>query len=466
MSRTLIKCGWIVSMDPSIGDLKAGEILIDRDRIVAVGQNLHADAGATIDAPDMIAMPGLVNAHLHTWQTGLRAIGCEWAHGDYFKFLHGGMAALYGPEDNYLGNLIGALNQIDGGVTTLNDYCHNITSTEQAERSVDALEDAGIRAVFSLGAGKLPPDREKIEPFERRINPRDRVEKFRKGRLASDDRLVTMALAVSGPHWSEMDVNRINISLARELGLRSSSHATKRPELAVDPRGYFPLLEEGLVGEDHTIVHGNYLSDVELKRLIDAGVTACASVQTELRGYAGDPLIGRVRALGQIPALGIDVEPRVSGEMFREMQIALLYALSVCQRENARDNKPAFTEVPIRSREALAWATIGGARALGLESLIGTLTPGKKADIVLLNGADLNLYPVHDPVLSIVEQANQGNVDTVFIDGVIQKSGGKLRFPEGVMRRRMAELTSSVERLMSEAGYAPFERTAATARSA
>jgi cytosine/adenosine deaminase-related metal-dependent hydrolase len=453
-------------MDPSIGDLKAGEILIDRDRIVAVGQDLHADADATIDATDMIAMPGLINAHLHTWQTGLRAIGCEWAHGDYFNYLHGGMAALYGPEDNYLGNLIGALNQIDGGVTTVNDFCHNITSTEQAERSVDALEDAGIRAVFSLGAGKLPPDREEIEPFERRINPRERVEWFRKGRLARDDRLVTMALAVSGPHWSEMAANRINLSLARELGLRSSSHATKRPELAVDPRGYIPLLEERLVGEDHTIVHGNYLSDLELKRLIDAGVTACSSVQTELRGYAGDPLIGRVRALGQIPALGIDVEPRVSGEMFREMQIALLYALSVCQRENARDKKPAFTVVPIRSREALAWATIGGARALGLENLIGTLTPDKKADIVLLNGSDLNLYPVHDPVLSIVEQANQGNVDTVFIDGIVQKSGGKLKFPEGLMRRRMTELATSVERLMARVGYAPFERTSPTTRSA
>ena len=101
-------------MDPSIGDLKTGEILIDGDRIVAVGRELGAEFDRVIDAPDMIAMPGLVNAHLHTWQTGLRAIGCEWAHGDYFKFLHGGMAALYGPEDNYLGNLIGALNQIDG----------------------------------------------------------------------------------------------------------------------------------------------------------------------------------------------------------------------------------------------------------------------------------------------------------------------------------------------------------------
>lgn len=458
MTRTLIKCGWIVSMDPAIGDLIGGEILIENDRIVAVGRNLGAEAATVVDAADMIAMPGMVNAHLHTWQTGLRAIGCEWAHGEYFKYLHGGMATRYGPEDNYLGNLIGALNQIDGGVTTLNDYCHNITSTEQAERSVDALVDSGIRAVFTLGAGKLPPEREALEPFEKRINPRERVEKFRKGRLASDDALVTMALGVAGPHWAEMEPTRINLRLARELGLRSSSHATKRPELAIDPRGYFPLLDEGLIGADHTVVHGNYLGDEELKRLVEAGVTACATVQTELRGYAGDPLVGRVRALGGLPSLGVDVEPRVSGEMFREMQIALLYALSVCQRENARDKKPPFQVVPIRSREALAWATIGGAEALGLGHRIGTLTPKKQADIVLLRGTDLNLFPVHDPILSIVEQANAGNVDTVFIGGVVRKRGGRLAFPEDVRRRRMTELAASVERIMGEAGYVPFGR--------
>lgn len=457
MARSLIECGWIVSMDPSIGDLRQGEILIEDDRIVAVGRDLQAAHDAVIRAPDMIAMPGLVDAHLHTWQTGLRAIGCDWAHPDYFNYLHGGMATRYGPEDNYLGNLIGALNQIDGGVTTLNDFCHNITSTEQAERSLDALEESGIRAVFSLGAGKLPPDGEREEPFERRINPRERVESFRKGRLAKDDALVTMALAVSGPHWSELDANRTNLKLAREMGLRSSSHATKRPELAIAPDGYRSLLDEGLIGEDHTIVHGNYLSDDELRRLIDAGVGVCSSVQTELRGYAADPLVNRVRALGHVPALGVDVEPRVSGEMFREMQIALLHALSVCHRDNAREGKPPFRTVPIRSREALAWATIGGARALGLEHRIGSLSPGKKADIVLLDGADLNLFPVHDPVLSIVEQANQHNVDTVVVDGVVRKRGGRLAFREDVLRRRKQELVASVERLMGEVGYRPFE---------
>lgn len=452
MTRTLIKCGWIVSMDPAIGELSNADILIENDRIAAIGRNLDVGADETIDAVGMIAMPGLVNAHLHTFQTGFRAIGAEWAGGDYFKYLHGDMATRFTPEDNYLGNLVGALNQIDGGCTTLLDYCHNITSTEQAERSIDALEDSGIRAVFALGAGKFRPDREKLEPFEKRLNPRDRVEHFRKGRLASDDRLVTMALAVAGPHWAEMEPTRVNIRLAREFNLRSSTHATKRPHQAVDPRGYYPLLDEKLVGEDHTIVHGNYLSDDELKRLIDVGVTATATVQTELRGYAGHPLINRPRAFGILPALGVDVEPRVSGEMFREMHVALLYAQSVETHERARDGDD-YRLPPIKSREALAWATIGGAKALGLDKDIGSLAPGKKADIVLLRADDINVFPVYDPLITIVEQAGPQNIDSVLINGVARKRAGKLLYSENTLRRRKVELQQSAERLMAEIGY-------------
>lgn len=452
MARTLIRCGWIVSMDPALGDLRDADILIEDDRIIAVGNNLKASADAVIDGTDMIAMPGLINAHLHTWQTGMRAIGSEWRQGEYFKYIHGDMATRFGPQDNYLGNLVGALNQIDCGCTTLLDYCHNITSTEQAERSIDALEESGIRAVFTLGAGKLPPDQEALEPFERRINPRVRVEAIRKDRLSSDDRRVTMALAVAGPHWAEMEPTRINLRLARELGLRSSSHATKRPELAIDPRGYFTLLDEQLIGDDHTIVHGNYLGDAELARLVGSGVTVTSTVQSELRGYAADPLVWRVRALGQIPALGVDVEPSVSGEMFREMHVALLHAQSVEVR--ARAAKTAAQTTPLISREALGWATIGGARALGLEGQIGTLAPGKKADIVLMRAGDLNLFPVYDPIVSIVEQAGPGNVDTVLIDGVVRKQSGRLLYPSDVLRQRKRELQDSAVRIMREAGYA------------
>lgn len=453
MARTLIRCGWIVSMDDAIGDLKDADILVEDGRILAVGRDL-GNAAEVIDGTATIACPGLVDAHLHTWQTGLKGIGCEWGHAGYFRHLHGDMATRYGPEDNYLGTLLGALGRIDGGVTTILDYCHNITSTEQAERSVDALEDSGIRAVYALGAGKLPPEREAAEPFETRLHPRERVAAIRR-RLSGEDRRVTMALAVGGPHWAELEPTRRNIRLARDFGLRTSSHATKRPELAVSPGGYATLIEEGVIGADHNVVHGNYLGDDELKRMVDAGVSLTATVQTELRGYAAPPVVSRVRALGALPSLGVDVEPRVAGDMFREMQTALLFALNEAQVANAASGRPGFEAAPIRTREALAWATIGGARAIGLESRIGSLTPGKRADIVLLRATDLNIAPVHDPLVSVVEFGSIANVDTVIVDGIVRKRAGRLAIGAERVAFLSAALAESAARIMREAGYAP-----------
>ena len=127
MTRVLIKCGWLVTLDPKIGDFKGGEILLNGNRIEAVGRGLGATADQTIDATDKIVMPGLVNAHMHTWETGLRGIGSEWMSADYFKNVHGNLATRYTAEDNYVANLIGALAQIDAGVTTLVDWCHNLS---------------------------------------------------------------------------------------------------------------------------------------------------------------------------------------------------------------------------------------------------------------------------------------------------------------------------------------------------
>jgi len=454
MTRTLIKCGWLITMDDRLGDgMRNAEILVEDDRIAAIGHNLGAQADETIDASDMIVMPGLVNAHLHTWQAGLRGIGSEWIYNDYFKYVYANMATLYGPEDNYLGNLIGALNQIDSGVTTLFDYCHNITSLEQAERSIDALEETGIRALFGLGAGKLRPEQEALTPFEQRSHPVDRIEHLRKGRLASDDRLVTMALAAAGPHWASLEVSLANFRLAREYGLVSSSHATKRPADAVAPDGYWRLAEAGLLGPWHSIVHGNYLGDDELKMMVDHGVAVIATVQTEFRGYGADPLVARTRALGGLPALGADVEPKVSGEMFREMQAALINVLSIAVRENKKAGLPPLEVAPVRTREVLAWATLGGARAMGLEDRIGSLTPGKQADIIMLRADDLNLFPVHDPVYSVVEMANGGNVDTVMIAGRIAKRAGRLTYPRPLLQQKMALMRESVDRVMTEGKY-------------
>jgi cytosine/adenosine deaminase-related metal-dependent hydrolase len=186
MKRVLIRCGWLVTLDPKLGDFKNGELLLNGNRIEAAGRNLGATADETIDASDKIVMPGLINAHMHTWETALRGIGSEWLSADYFKNVHGNLATRYNAEDNYVANLIGALAQIDAGVTTLVDWCHNITSLDMAERAIDGLADSGIRAVFAHGTAK-PLSQTEGTPFFQIPHPRDRVEHLRKGRLASDD---------------------------------------------------------------------------------------------------------------------------------------------------------------------------------------------------------------------------------------------------------------------------------------
>jgi 5-methylthioadenosine/S-adenosylhomocysteine deaminase len=107
----------------------------------------------------------------------------------------------------------------------------------------------------------------------------------------------------------------------------------------------------------------------------------------------------------------------------------------------------------VRSREALEWATVNGAKAFKLDDRIGTLSPGKKADIVMLRANDVNMVPVWDPIYSIVEIAGAGNVDTVIVDGVVRKRDGKLTFPPDLLRKRIDELTESGARIMREGGY-------------
>jgi 5-methylthioadenosine/S-adenosylhomocysteine deaminase len=451
MKRVLIKCGWLVTLDPGIGSIRNGGLLFAGNTIKAVGHNLAADAEEVIDASDKIVMPGLVNAHMHTWETALRGIGAEWMSADYFKWVHGNLATRYQPEDNYLANLIGALAQIDGGVTTLVDWCHNITSLEHAERAVDGLVDSGIRAVFAHGTAKPLSQTEGI-PFTHVPHPRERIEALRKGRLASDDGRVTLAMAILGPDWGAWEVVEHDIRMAREFGLVSSSH-TRRREDCVVPDGYARMAKAGLLGPDHNLVHGTSYDANDLRVVIDSGATLTSTVLVELHHHIGDTMVAAYRAMGGLPSLGIDVELYCSGQMFRELQAALLFARGKEIRNNALRGNSPFKTMPVRSREALEWATIGGARAFHLERKIGTLSPGKKADIVMLRATDINMVPVWDPIYSIVEIAGAGNVDTVIIDGVIRKRDGRLTFPADVLRRRVEQLTESGARLMREGGY-------------
>ena len=234
--------------------------------------------------------------------------------------------------------------------------------------------------------------------------------------------------------------------MAREFGLVASSH-TRRREDSVTPGSYTRMAEAGLLGPDHNLVHGTSYDHDDLLQIVDSGASLTSTVLVELHHHIGDTQVAAYRAAG------IYVEPFTSGQMFREMQAALLFARGREIRRNALRGHSPFKKLPVASREALEWATINGAKAFGLDSRIGTLTPGKRADIVMLRTDDLNMVPVWDPIYSIVEIAGAGNVDTVIVDGIMRKQAGRMLFPADTLAQRLRELQASGARIMREGNY-------------
>ncbi len=413
MARMLIRNATILTMDPRLGDLAGGDLMIEDGRIAAVGRDLKAQDAEIIDGERLIVLPGLINAHLHTWETGLRGIGGTWLAPDYHKNMHGNMTSKFSAEDTYLATLLGALGQINAGTTTLMDWCHNNSTPAHTDSAIDALFEAGIRSVFGHGTVK-PPQKEGEPHYSEIPHPRSEIERLRKGRLCQDRSLVTLAMAILGPEFSTTQVTLADFRLAREMGLMSSSHVWNRPG-KISPDGFYPVIEAGLLGPDHNVVHGNFVPDEELRAMVEAGASFTVTPAVELQTSPTVTLIGRLLALGKKPSLGADAEIFVAGDMFHVMRFALQAQRIFDNQDCGRAGRPV--ETLLSPRQVLEWATIEGARALMMEDNIGSLTPGKQADLICIAADHINLAPINDPVQAVVLYAERSDVESVMIGG-------------------------------------------------
>jgi cytosine/adenosine deaminase-related metal-dependent hydrolase len=280
-------------------------------------------------------------------------------------------------------------------------------------------------------------------------------------------------MAMLGPDYATLEVNLHDFRLARELDLLSSAHVWGRENRLV-PEGYRTIAAEGLLGPDHNISHGNYMQDDEIRTICDCGASMTSTPPMEIRGHVKEPVIGRVIAAGGRPSIGVDSEVAVPGDMFYAMRTALqvqriydnlAHAERIAQGHDkeaaafARENLKVIgtggsmvRELSVKTRQALEWATIDNAKALRLEDRIGSLTPGKQADILILGADLLNVMPVNDPVQCIVFHANKSNVDTVFVAGRKMKEDGKLTLDAAILARRKQELVDSGQWLLAQAG--------------
>ena len=152
MARLLLKSGIVVTQDAKLGVLPTGDVLVENDRIAAIAPALSAPDAETVDCRSHFVLPGLINAHMHTWQTALRSIAADWTLLEYFRHVHAGLATVFVPDDIHIATLAGALNQLDHGVTTLVDWAHNNPTPEHTDPGIAARPSAasnGCTASYS-----------------------------------------------------------------------------------------------------------------------------------------------------------------------------------------------------------------------------------------------------------------------------------------------------------------------------
>ena len=419
--RLLLSGGYVVSMDEGIGELARGEVLIEGAQIAAVGPTVEVGECERLDVSGHIVMPGFIDTHRHTWQTPFRGLCADWTLEQYFRGIRMAIAPACEPRDVYAGNYVGALEALEAGVTTILDFSHCNNSPEHADAALQGLRDAGIRAMFAYGYYPAPAAQPVFTDHDQRLADARRI---RERELASDDGLVTMGLALTEVGLLPFEQTLAEARSARELSVPSVLHTgCNRGSLVTE--GLPELDHHRLLEERQVHVHCNTLDEANLRRLADNGCKVSSSPETELQMGMGHPVISRALACGMRPSLSCDVASSNSGDMFAQMRLGLQFER--CMGNDAFHARNVMPDaLTLTVRDALRWATLNGADAMGLGRRTGSLAPGKQADVIVLGGRGLNMVPMADPVGCIVAQANAASVRHVLVAGRFAKRDGEL----------------------------------------
>jgi 5-methylthioadenosine/S-adenosylhomocysteine deaminase len=431
VNRTIIRNVIVISMDSAIGEHLDADVLIEGSKIAAVKPNLGTVDAREIDGRGAIVLPGFVDTHRHTWQCLLRNAAADWSLAQYFGGVRGIMGELYTPDDMYVANYLGALEALDAGITTLVDWSHNNNTPDHADMAIKGLQDAGIRAVYAYGNA----NREWFPVSDLPTNFED-VARVRKQHFASDDGLVTMAFAARGPQFATLDQTERDFCEARKLDLPITLHAGDGLWGLDHPIDQ--LNSRGLLGPRTTYVHRCTLSDHEFKLMADTGGTASLSAEVELNMGHRNPAT----------SISIDICTSVGGDMFTQIRVLMAATRGVVNAEVLKEKK-LLDPLPLTARDMLDFATLQGAKAANLDRRTGSLTPGKDADLIILNANSLNMFPVNNPVGAVIEDAHVGNIDSVFVKGRAVKRHGKLVDIDVPALRRRVE--ASVDGLFARA---------------
>jgi len=404
----IIQDAYVITMDETLGDQPSSSVHVRDGVIVAVGKDVESAGAQIIDGAGMIVLPGLIDTHWHMWHTILRSFSGDTKETGFYPTITR-FAASMSAEDMYHSTKLAATEAVNAGITTVHDWCHNIRSREHAEADVRALAEVGLRARWSFGQRIDQPDGEPILLTVLEDMHRD-------WKRFSNEGLIHLGMGWRGLYrseWLPEAVYRKEFEMARHLKLPISAHIASTASRS----GHVALhAKAGFLGPDVNIVHACGAQTDEIAMIRDSGASVSLTILSELRGGWGVPKLVEMISAGIPVGAGVDTAPLVGeANMFKIMALAV-----------AMENGIAQDEFRMTSRRAMALGTIDAARVLGIDDRAGSLTPGKRADLIMLSTDALNMVPLNDPVHAVVECARPDNVDTVMVDGVILKSGGKL----------------------------------------
>jgi 5-methylthioadenosine/S-adenosylhomocysteine deaminase len=459
--RYVIRNGHVMSMDPKVGDIVRGDVLVEGKKILAVGRNLNAGGADEIDAEGRIVMPGFVDTHHHQFETAIRNFLADGLlfndgqpHGaiNYFQYILGTFAPVYRPRDVYISELFGSLSQLDAGVTTSHDISQIHYSKEHSEAAIKGSADSERRIVFGFFEGA----RADLISAPDAWYPNGAT--FLRDRyFSSSNQLMTMSMggeiylsARQGGPTSEVYTRAWK--LGRKLDLLIASHIVgsfgMQPEFDAIATGQ----REVRFKDDNLFIHMTGMSDVGWQAVKDARAHVSLATPIEMNMRHGTPPILKTLEFGVQPSLSVDVEVTLTADMFTQMRSTMsLHRMFMNAKALGEPYAAGFPQQELlTTRDVLRYATLEGARDLHLDKKVGSLTPGKEADIIILDAEAINVAPLNVVPGAVVSLMERSNVETVIVAGKVRKWKGKLLDVD--LRRLRGELEDSRDFLFQAAG--------------
>ncbi len=435
----VLRRGTVLTMNNANDVLHDADVLLIDGKIEKVGPNLEVPDGTNeIDAGNGIVMPGMIDTHRHMWQTALRGYGADWTLSQYFVFFYLEHGKIFRPQDIYAGNMLSAIESLDAGVTTTVDWSHGLQTVDHADAAVDALQAVPGRFVLAYGNIQQGPwEWATSKDFNAFVQRRFGT---------SDDMLgFQMAFDVTGdPAFPEQEAFKV----ARELNAPVTTHAGVWG--ATNDDGIRLMHEHGFMTPENIYVHACTLTEDSYNRIAATGGSVSVSTESEQSAGQGYPPTWALRKHNIPVSLSMDTSVWWSGDLFSAMRTTLGADRSREHLEaHAQGN--TVTNHHLRAEQVVDWATRGGAKALHKDDTLGSLEPGKKADVVLIKNDDSPvMFPILHPYGHVAFQAQRADVHTVIVDGKIVKSEGKL---VGIdLKKARHAIEQTVEFAMGELG--------------